>query len=119
MGSNPVILALRFVLELAALAAYAYWGWTQHEGAWRFVWAIGLVIVAAAVWGIFRVPGEPKDAPIAVPGIVRLVIEVVIFGGAVWLLREANQPAAALAFGGLVALHYVASYDTVLRLLRK
>jgi hypothetical protein len=31
MSKNPANLALRFVLELAALAALGYWGWTTHN----------------------------------------------------------------------------------------
>jgi len=51
MGSHPLNLALRFILEIAALFAFGYWGWTQHEGVWRYIWAAGLVIGAAVTWG--------------------------------------------------------------------
>ena len=37
MSAHPINLALRFILELAALYALGYWGWTQHDGLvdWR------------------------------------------------------------------------------------
>lgn len=95
-----------------------YWGWTQHDGALRFVWALGLPLVAAALWGTFRVSGYPKDAPVEVPGVVRLLLEFAIFGMGVGLLAAANAPTAALVFGALVVLHYLASWDYVLALLR-
>lgn len=113
MGSHPVNLALRFFLELAAWAAIGYWGWTQHEGITRFVLAFGLPLVAMAVWGVFRVPGDPGDAPVAVPGIVRLVIELAEFGIAAWLLADAGRSTLGIIFAIVVALHYIASYDRI------
>jgi hypothetical protein len=114
MAYHPLNLALHFLLELAALAAYVYWGWTQHEGVLRVLLAIGLPLVVAAVWGIFRVPGEPGDAPVAVSGPVRLLIEALVFGGAIVLLYAANAPSAAMIFAVIVILHYITSYDRVL-----
>lgn len=117
MGSHPINLGLRFLLELAAWAAMGYWGWTQHDGLMRWVWAIGLPLVAMTVWAVFRVPGDPGDAPVAVPGAVRLIIEAVEFGGAAWLLYAAGRPQLAIILGGLLVLHYAASYDYVYRLI--
>lgn len=118
MSNAPANLALRFLLEIVALAAYAYWGWVQHEGAGRFLWAIGLPIVAAAAWGTFRVPGDPAEPPVAVPGIVRLLLEAVFFGAAALLLAAADQRTLAIIFGVVVLVHYGISYDRVLWLLR-
>lgn len=95
----------------------AYWGWTTHQDFWAVLWAIGLPLVAAALWGVFRVPGDPGDAPIAVPGIVRLLLEAAFFGGAVALLWAANQATLAVVLGALVVFNYVALYSRVLRLL--
>lgn len=119
MNSHPLNLALRFVLEILALAAFAYWGWTQHTGLLRAVLALLVPILAGAVWGTFRVPGDPKDAPIAVPGRVRLLLEVGFFGSAVALLAAANQPSAALVFAIVTILHYLVSYDRVIWLMKQ
>lgn len=116
---TAVNLGLRFVLEVMALAAMAYWGWTTHQGAWRIVWAIGVPLAAAAVWGVLRVPGDPGDAPVAVPGAVRLLIEVVFFALAVWLLTGAGRSGWAIVLGALIVLHYIASYQRVLWLLSR
>lgn len=119
MNFNAINLALRFVLELAALAAMAYWGWTTHEGIWQPVWATGLPVVAAFIWGTFRVPGAPGKAPVPVPGPVRLLLELVFFAAAVWLLAAAGQQTAALIFGTLIVLHYLAFYETILWMLKQ
>jgi hypothetical protein len=115
-GLQAVNMALRFLLELAALAAMADWGWTTHEGVLRVVWAAGLPLVAAALWGIFRVPDDPGPAPVAVPGRVRLLYEALFFGSAVALLADAGQPAAAGILAALLLIHYAASYKRVVRL---
>jgi hypothetical protein len=99
MSNNPLVLTIRFLLELAALAALAYWGLTQHEGLLRVLLAVGLPLLAATLWGTFRVSGYPNKAPIEVPGLVRLLLEFVIFGNA-------------------AGLHYGASYDYILALLK-
>lgn len=117
MGSHPLILGLRFLLEMVALAALGYWGWTQHEGFMRILWTIGLPVVAATLWAVFRVPGEGGDPIVAVPGVVRLLLEAALFVAAVLLLRAANQPQLATILAIVVVLHYLASYDYVLRLL--
>jgi hypothetical protein len=110
-------LALRFLLELAGLAAMAYWGWTTHGAPWRVVWAAGLPLAAGALWGALRVPGDPRDAPIAVPGPMRLLLEMAFFGAATWLLAAAGWPSLALILGAAVACHYLASYRRVAWLL--
>jgi hypothetical protein len=119
MADNPLNLALRFFLELAALVAMGYWGWTQHDGFARWLLAIGVPVVAAAAWGIFRVPGDPGDAPVPVPGLVRLTLEFAFFSGATWALFAAGRPSWGWAFGIVTLLHYAASYDRVARLVRQ
>ncbi len=118
MSKNPIILTLMFLLELAGLAAMIYWGWTQHEGILRVILAVGLPVLAAAIWGIFRVPGEPGDAVVAVPGALRLLIEAVFFITAILLLASAGQPTLALIFATLVVIEYAASYDRIIRFVR-
>ena len=111
-------LALRFFLELAALAAMAYWGWTGHEGVGRVAWAVSLPLLAAALWGTFRVPGDPGPAPVAVPGPVRLLLELIFFGAAVALLSAAGRPSLAFVFAALLLVHYAVAYKRLARLLR-
>lgn len=119
MANHPLNLGLRFLLELAGLWALGYWGWTQHAGMARWLWALGLPLLAAALWGVFRVPNDPGAAPVAVPGAVRLLLEAAYFGAAVWALSAAGRPAWALALAVIVLLHYAASLDRAARLLGK
>jgi hypothetical protein len=68
MANHPLNLALRFFLDLAALAAIGRWGWTQHTGLVRLLLALGLLVIAAAASGIFRAPGYLEEAVVAMPG---------------------------------------------------
>ena len=60
MGSHPLNLALRFLLEVAALVAIGYWGFSQHTGIWRFIIGLGGPVIAAVMWGTFAVPDDPS-----------------------------------------------------------
>jgi hypothetical protein len=119
MGNHPINLALRFLLELVALFALGYWGWTQHAGVARILWTIGLPLVAAALWGTFRVPDDPGKAPVPVPGLVRLLLEGLFFGAATWAFYAADRGSWGLIFGAIVLVHYAVSYDRILWLLQR
>ncbi len=118
MANNPLNLGLRFVLELIALGGLAVLGWRLGGPGWQLVPAVVIPVAAAVAWGTFRVPNDPGPAPVAVPGPVRLALEAAVFTGGVVGCAAGGHAALALAFGAVVALHYVASYDRVGRLLR-
>lgn len=122
MSLHPLNLALRFLLEVAALVALAYWGFSQHAGFWRFVIGLGSPLVAAVLWGTFAVPNDRSrsgKAPVPVPGVVRLLLELTFFGLAAWALYDAGKPMLALVLAGVTAVHYVLSYDRVNWLVRQ
>ncbi len=119
MSKNPINLALRFCLELIILYALGYWGWTQHTGTARILWTFGLPLGAAALWGTYRVNGDPGKAPVPIPGPARLVLEVVFFGAAGWALYAAGRGMWGLIFGMVVLAHYLVSYDRILWLVRQ
>jgi hypothetical protein len=123
MSKHPLNLALRFLLEVAGLAALAYWGWAWGDP-WRWPLAIGLPLVAAVIWAMFRTPGDQsanQKAPMPVHGIIRLSIEMTFFGLAIVALFTAQANARAELFGTiltlLVILHYILSWDRVMWLL--
>lgn len=121
MSQNPLNLAVRFLLELVALAALAYWGWTQHTGALRFLLALGLPLLAAILWATFSVPGDRSrsgKAPVPVPGILRLLLEALLFISAVWCLQDAGATTLAWIMGVLLVAHYALSYDRIAWLLK-
>ncbi len=117
MYNNPLNLAVRFGLEIAALVAMAIWGWKQHHAPWKLILAIGIPLLAAAIWGIFRVDNDPGKAPVVVPGIVRLLIEGVFFAAALWMWKDMGYTRTFWIMLALLVLHYGVSYDRVLRML--
>lgn len=117
MSHNPIMLGTRFLLELALLAALGVAGWGLAQGSWCYVAAIALPLAAAALWGVFRVPNDGGPPTVRVPGVVRLLLEIFLFGAAVGALYAAGRPGWALALGGVTLLHYALSYDRVLWLL--
>jgi hypothetical protein len=122
MGSHPVNLAVRFLFELLALLAMGVWGWRQGEGWIRFLLAAGVPTVAAVVWGTFAVPDDPSRsgaAPVPVPGLVRLAIELAVFAIATWMLCDLGAARLCWAMGIVVAIHYIVSYDRILWLIKR
>jgi hypothetical protein len=116
VGQNPINLAVRFLLEIAALIAIGYWGWTQFDGLLRYLLTIGLPLLAATVWGTFRVPGDASasgKAPVAVPGWLRLILELALFSFATWSLFQAGPSQMGLTFGVITLIHYILSYDRI------
>ena len=75
----------------------------------------------AAIWGIFAVPNDPSRsgaAPIEIAGIIRLVIELMIFAIATWLLFDLKYTRLSWLLGVIVVIHYIISYDRILWLIR-
>jgi hypothetical protein len=86
-------LTVRFFLELAALAALAYWGFSQHDGLRAVVLGVGAPLAGAGTWALLVAPKAPLDLP---PG-GRLAAEVVVFAAAVWALADAGHTDIAIA----------------------
>jgi len=122
MGSHPANLILRFILEIIAFISLGIWGWNQNETWFRFVLAIGIPIIITVIWGTFAVPNDPSrsgSAPVITAGFIRLIIELGIFGLAIWSLSDMEWNRISLVFGFVVLAHYIVSYDRVLWLLTK
>lgn len=116
MSSHPINLAVRFLLEVAALLAVGYWGWSTGSGVLRFVLALGLPLMAAVLWGTFRVPNDPSSsgrAPVPIPGILRLLLELALFAFATWALYDAGAVQLSWILGLVVVVHYALSYDRI------
>lgn len=122
MGSNPINLVFRFLLEVCALVAVGFWGWYQGGGWLRFILAFGLPILFAAIWGTFNVPNDPSrsgKAPVVTRGVIRLALELTLFALATWALYDVGFAKMSFTFGALVAIHYALSYDRIKWLLSK
>lgn len=98
--SRSFNLAVRFLLELAALAALGYWGYQTGSGSFsRIALAIGAPLLAAVVWGLFVAP----KATFATRGALRLGLQLLVFGAAALALANAGQTTLAIVFGGIAA----------------
>jgi Protein of unknown function (DUF2568) len=86
-GAN---LALRFALELGAIAAVAWWGFGVS-------WVLGLLAPAAviAVWWLFVAPKRRFE--LGHP--LRFAVELCVWAAATVALFAAGQPFLAVAFG--------------------
>ena len=121
MGSNPVNLAIRFLLEMAALISFGMFGESLNESWSRWIFAIAFPVIAAAIWASFAVPHDPSrsgKAPVPIPGAFRLVLELLFFLAAVLVLRSLGYPLLALILSATVLLHYLVSYDRLAWLIR-
>jgi Protein of unknown function (DUF2568) len=94
-GLRGVTLTVRFLCELAMLAALAYWGFQVGDGIGAWLLGIASPLLAAVVWGALVAP--KARWPVAVP--TRVVIELVLFGAAAAALAVAGQPLLAVVLG--------------------
>ena len=122
MGIHPINLIFRFLLEILAFVAIGLWGYHQSEAWPGLVLAVLIPIGVAVIWGVFNVPDDPSrsgNAPVAIPGWVRLLIELGIFGFAVWSLYDGGHSRLSGILGGLVVIHYLLSLDRIKWLLSR
>ena len=121
MGFHPINLTFRFLLEITGLVGLFRLGLDTGTGAWRWVLAGALTFVAMALWATFRVPGDASakgDAPYSVSGSVRLLIELVVFGGGALGWFVAGPLWMAWVYLAALVLHHGLSYDRIGWLLR-
>ena len=116
MAYHPLNLVIRFLLELLALLSFGLWAWRTQDGWIRLALVVVLPLCAATAWGVFAVPDDPSrsgSAPIPVPGLARLILELGFFGLAGWALHATGLPRLALSFLVLVASHYAISVERI------
>ena len=109
-------LALRFGLELGALAGAGFAAWTLASGPVRWAAVMLVPITAAVIWGVFNVVDDPSRsgaAPIEVSGWIRLAIEVAILGGGAAAIAFAGRHDIWIVFALLVTFHYAASTSRI------
>jgi hypothetical protein len=103
-GAN---LALRFLLELCALVSLGYWCFKPgSEAIAKVALGIGVPLVAAVAWGVFVAP----RAPVALPGVLVLLLQVMVFGSAAAGLAATGHRTLALAFAVVVAINAILMY---------
>jgi Protein of unknown function (DUF2568) len=93
---------LQFLLELAALSAFAYWGYsTDGSVAARIVLAAAAPAVAATACALF---GSPK-APFHLIGASRVLLQAAFSGSAAVALAAAGETRLAVVFALVVAAY--------------
>jgi hypothetical protein len=121
-SKNPVNLVFRFLLELAAIFVFGLWGHSLADGGVRILLAILFPLLFALLWGVFAVKGDPSRSGktvVQTPGIVRLLLELMLFGAAAWMMLLLDYTLPALIFGLAVVIHYFLSFDRIAWLLKQ
>ncbi len=106
MSSNPVNLALRFILEMVMIVVAAIWGWNRAKEFLNLFWQLEFPIILAVFWGIFAVKDDPSRSGktiVQTPGIVRLIMELLFFGFACWALFDLGHQKLSLIMTIFVA----------------
>ena len=98
--------AFRFLLELSALAAVAYWGWSEHGGVWRWVLVVAAPLAIVLVWGYSVAPKAKARAEDP----WKLLLELLVFGSAVAALADADQTGLAIVMAVASAVHLTLSF---------
>jgi hypothetical protein len=111
MSKNPLNLAVRFLLELAAVISFGAWGYSLTEGTTRFILALLFPVLFAVL--------RSGKTVVPTPGIIRLILELALFGAATWMLLNLDYSLLALIFGLIVAIHYIFSYNRIAWLLKQ
>jgi hypothetical protein len=109
-------LALRFVLESAALAGLAAAAWKLGSGPVRWIGVVAVPFVATVAWGVFNVLDDPSRsgaAPVEVNGVIRLAVELVILLGGAAAVAFAARPELGVVFAVAIVGHYLVSLDRV------
>ena len=91
--------ALAFFLELCALAALGWWGFTIGDNAaWHVLFGLGAPLVAALLWGMVAAPRARIRAPL----LVVLAVKAVVYASAVAGLYGVHHAVLGLVYAALV-----------------
>ena len=94
--------ALRFVLELAGIAALGIWGWTvAGDSPLRLVLAVGAPLVLIALWAAFIAPRSRSHLDQRTRFVVGSGL-LLVAAAALW---AAGSPTAAAALGILIVVN--------------
>jgi hypothetical protein len=95
MALKTINLGVAFLLELAMLAAFAYWGLqTDASLPLRVVLGIGVPLLAALIWARFMAPKSARR----LTGTRYLLLKFILFGLAAIALAVAGQSTLAVVF---------------------
>jgi hypothetical protein len=99
---KSINLGLAFFLELAALMAFAFWGYAASESTiGKILLGIGVPLIGVAVWGIFAAPRSKRR----LKGLALLAFKIGFFALAVLALIVAGSTMAALILAVVAAIN--------------
>jgi uncharacterized protein DUF2568 len=98
---KPLNLALKFLLELAALAAFGLWGVAVADGLAAVVLSVALPLAVAALWARFAAPRARRRLPLR----LRAPFELGVFALAALALWGAGAAAWGAAFAVIAAVN--------------
>jgi hypothetical protein len=94
-------LALKFGVELAAIAALGYWGATRDGEVVPVLAAVAAPLLVAGLWGVLAAPRSPRRLSIR----ARVPFELAIFALAVAALLASASSLTAAIFASAVVLN--------------
>jgi hypothetical protein len=104
---GALLLTIRFLLELAALGALAWWGVRTGETAlMKVLLGAGAPLAMAVVWGAFVAP----KAAFAVPGAVHVALQLAVLAAAGGALVAIGKVTAAEALAATAIVNGAALY---------
>lgn len=118
-------LALRFLMEMTAIITFGMWGYSLADSSIeiaRILLAILFPLIFALLWGIFAVKNDPSRSGktvIPTPGVLRLLLELILFGSAICMLFDLGYSPAGWVLLVAVLLHYIISFDRIRWLLKQ
>jgi len=93
---------VRFLLEIAALIALGYWGFTTGQTLLtKILLSLGAPLLIGLIWSRFGSPG----AATPLSGLSRRLVAIAIFGLAVLGLAAADQRSLAITFAMIFSVN--------------
>ncbi|MFE6286234.1 YrdB family protein [Streptomyces sp. NPDC057877] len=120
LGFHPLLLGVRFLLELTALVCFGIWAWRETPSGLQYVAVIAVPLLVAALWGVFATPGDESRSGrtvVATPGPLRLLLELAVFFGGAAALYAAGARTVALVFAAVLTAYHLLAWDRVVWLL--
>lgn len=113
--SQKLNLALRAILEISIVLAFAYWGYTTgNNAASRIIFLVLFPLVGFGVWGAIDFHQVKKNAEY-----FRLIQELVISFIAAYGLYVSGQTTLSLCMVALTIFYHILVYLSGERLLKK
>jgi hypothetical protein len=94
-------LVVKFLLELCAFIALAYWGAATEPFALGLILGIAAPAAAIGLWSVFAAPTSAHR----LPGGARVAFELTVFALSVLGLAAAGQGSLALILAGVMAVN--------------